>query len=524
MARWVPLIAILSLVGCKQSPSSGGNAPQTAEERAMGGVGAQLLAGKFTDLRVTPDDRFATAIRDPLPPRLQGAPPKMRVGELWSVDLSSGDSRKLGEGVTNMPGGYLFSPDSHWAVVLAGYNAATQEGSAQAIDLTKKDSKPAPLGAATGFFTISPDSSWVAFVDGGALKAGKLGATEFTTVGTDVSTAQFSPDSRWLVFRRRLSSAGALMVWRVDSKDAAAHLADNVGEYVVSPDSARVALAARSQKLRDTYDLSLATLGKPVVRPVATGVSQFAFSKDGHSLVRIEGVRPDDPLGSLVVGPSDGSPGKALADKVQNFEIAPSSDAVAALAKYDLRQRWGTLQIARFDGKAAQTIGEKVTDFDWDESGHFVAFSARVLKPIFSVNLFLYGTMMTEARTVGEGVFGFGFTPKGRLLYRTHCVREGRGCELDVLDALPTWKSQALLDGVYSFKPSEDGNRALLSFARTDADAYDTGVVNLLHGEHRTLDTFTVLPAHFAAKDGSRAVYLIDSAQRQGLFLAKDLP
>ena len=105
-------------------------------------------------------------------------------------------------------------------------------------------------------------------------------------------------------------------------------------------------------------------------------------------------------LGSLVVGPSDGSAARTVAEKVQSFEVSPASNAIAALAQYDQRQRWGTLQVAKLEGGAAQSVGEKVTDFDWDPSGKWLVFSARVLKPVFSVNLFLYGLGEPAARTV----------------------------------------------------------------------------------------------------------------------------
>jgi hypothetical protein len=309
----------------------------------------------------------------------------------------------------------------------------------------------------------------------------------------------------------------------VDSKAPPVTLAQNVSEFVLSPDSEHIAYATRSQKTRDTFDLSVAALGKGTSRLASIGSSQFAFSQDGKWLVRIEGVRPEK-LGNLVIGPSDGSAARTAAEKVQSFEVSPASSAVAALAQYDQRQRWGTLQVAKLEGGAAQSVGEKVTDFDWDPSGKWLVFSARVLKPVFSVNLFLYGLGDTAARTVGEGVFGYALTNSGGLLFRTHCLREGRSCELVSLALEAGSTPKTLLEGVYSFKPAEDGRRVLLSFGRTDADAYDTGAYDLGNAKHRTLDTFTVLPAHFAAKDGSRAVYVIDGPNRQGLFLARDVP
>ena len=520
--RWVILsLAALALVGCKKSVETGGSRSSTNPE-AIGGWGKQLMRGKMTGLRLTPDFKTATVLVDPEPPRLEGAPAQMRIGELWAVSLDTGAAKKLGEGVTNLPGGYLTSPDGRWAAVLQGYDAASETGRLTVSALSGKV-PPVQLGERVGFIAISPDSKWIAFVDGTALKLAPLGG-EARLVADGVSTTQFSPDSKWLIYRQTLSQGGGLFAMKLGAKAAATRLGERVGDYGISPDSKRVAFTVRSTKTRDTYDLFLAELGGGAGKLLTVGTSLFAFSKDGKWLARTEGVRPDQ-LGDLVVGGADGGTPHTIGEHAASFTFSPDSKSIAALVQYNPRGPWGSLAVAPVEGGAAQIVGEKVNAFDWGPKSQTVAFIARVIKPIVSEDLFVFRVGDKEAKRIAEYAFGYEFSPDGdSLLFRQHCISKGRACELDQLPLPAADKPKPLLDGVYSFKPSRDGSRVLLSFGRMDSDAYDTGMVNVKSGAHRTLDGYTVLPAWFAAEDGSRAVYVIDGPHQQGLYLATGLP
>src|SRR5204863_9640980 len=94
----------------------------------VGGIGVRIAEGLTTDLRVSPDNKIAAYLKESQKPRLEGVPPTMRVGELWVVPTAGGEPKKLGNGVSNFPGGYLFTPDSKWVLELVGYNAAAQAG------------------------------------------------------------------------------------------------------------------------------------------------------------------------------------------------------------------------------------------------------------------------------------------------------------------------------------------------------------------------------------------------------------
>lgn len=513
-----PLCLAAALVGCKQ-PSAPAVRSVAADAPLVGGVGKQLAAGRMTDLRVSPDLQVATYLKDAQNPPVEGISPKLMVGELDAASLATGQVRKLGEGVTNAPGGYLFSPDSRWVVFLEGFNIASQAGEARAVDLTQPEAKPIPLGAAVTYFTFSPDSKSIALVDNGVLKLGPVGGG-LQPLGGEISTATFTSDGKYLVFRRKLTAGAALLIARVGQAGKPTQVASGVVGYEVSPDAERIAFTTRDPGHPDIVDLSVLRLGNPRPQPVARESGQFAFSPDGKWLGRTEGSRPHAP-GALVVGPASGGPGKKVGEGVQSFQFSPDSKAIAALVRWNDRARVGKLAVATLPDGAVQTLDERAMELAWDPKGRFVAYSAQVLKPIYSIDLFLYRVGAKASRKVGAGVFGWSFGPDDDyLLFRTECLREGRACDLDVLDLAKEAPPEKVLDAVYTFKPSPDAKRLLFTYARMDSETYDAAIFDLATRKRKTLDERTLLPAHFASLDGSRVVYLIGAGDRQGLYLA----
>lgn len=510
------LCAATALAGCKES----GARKAKAEKPLVGGVGQQLLAGRLSDLRVSPDYRFATVLKDAQKPALNGISPRLRVGELDAVSLTDGTVRKLGEGVTNSPGGYLFSPDARWVVLLEGYNAASQAGQAKVVDLNHPEAAPAEIGQAVTFFTFSPDSKWLAWVDGGVLELGRVGEAGRALSG-EVSTAAFTADGKALVYRRKLSAGAALFVARVGDKGEPTKVADGVVDYQLSPDSARLGFTQRDAEHPDTVDLFVSAVSKPAPKKVAEGTDAFAFSPDGKWLARTEGFRPSE-RGALMVGPASGGPGKKVGEKVQAFQFAPGSGAVAALTQWNDRSRTGKLTVATLPEVSVTTLPQRARDLAWDPTGHFLAFSAQVLKPMISVDLFVYTLGQKDARKVGAWVYGWAFAPKGdQLLFRTECQREGRACDLDALDLTKDAPARKLLSAVYTFQASPDASRLLFTYARMDSDTYDVATYAMGSKERLTLDERALLPMLFAAEDGSRAVYVLQGGERPGLYLAK---
>ncbi|MBN1209454.1 MAG: gliding motility protein [Myxococcaceae bacterium] len=515
------LVALsLSVVGCKRE-NSGGGGGGGGKRAAVGGQGALLAAGMAADLRVSPDGQFVTYLLEAKKPRLDGIPSQMLLGELYVAPVPGGSPRKVGAGVTNVPGGQLFSKDSRYLLFLTGYNPANQAGALHVLSLTEPTADPLKLGEGVSYMLPSPDGELLAFVDNGVLKLGPLPAGPFQDVGGEVSTAQFTPDGKTLFFKRRLAAAGGLAAVSAQKPEAPRKLGDYVGDYEVSPDGLHVAWQVRSEAERGMYDLHLAALADLKPRKVATGVRVFGFSKDGKWLARTENGKPE-LLGDLHVGPADGSPGRKVGERVEEFSFSPDSQALGFLEKYDPSARAGLMAVVQLPDGETRRVGDRVPNFTWGSDGRYVAFLSRFLKPIYSVDLMLYPVGAEKAEKVHAGVFGYGFTPgNAEVIFRTNCIREGRACDFK---ALPLPKSQpepvTWIQGIFSYKLSGDGQRFLVTYARMDSDTYDVAVYDMKSKARKTLDQRVQIPAYFAGSGDSHVVYLVTQSQKPGVYLA----
>jgi len=535
----VGLVASLAMAGtgCKQRENGGSEAPGVRRTKAAAaekppppgapgaGQGTLLASGRVTDLRVTPDGRFATYIRNGEKPRLDGIPPQMVLGELFVVPVAGGEPRKLGEGVTNVPGGQLTAPGSKFVLFLTGYNPASQSGALNVASLEDAKAEPVVLGTAVSYMLPSPDGARLAFVDGGKLKVGALPAGPFTDVAAEVSTAQFTPDGKTLLFKRRLSAAGGLAAVSVETPGAAPlKLADQVGDYDISPDGQRVAFQVRSESVRGLYDLYLAELPELKAKRVAVASGVFAFSPDGKWLARTENGKPNVP-GDLYLGPASGGAGRKLGVQVEKVAFSPDAQAVGFLEKYDSTASAGLMSVASLPDGTAKQVGSRVPNFVWGSDGRYVAFLSRFLKPAYSVDLMLYAVGEEKAIKVQQGVFGYGFTPGSRqVVYRSSCIRNGRSCDFMALDLPREADPRTWLQGIFSYKISEDGGRVLATYARMDSDTYDVAVYDVKTQARKTLDQGVQVPVSFGGENDSLAVYAITQGPKAGIYSVPATP
>lgn len=527
----VGALMALALVGCKSGSKEGkgGGGSARTGAAAVGGAGAMLAEGPAEDLRVTEDGQFATYLRKTHKPIVEGIPPQMRLGELYVVPVTGGVPRKLGDGVTNYPGGMLFSPDSKYVLFLTGYNVANQSGALHVLSLREPTAEPQKLGESVTYFLPSPDSSKLAFVDGGVLKLGPLPAGPFRQVAGEVSTAGFSPDGATLFFKRKLQAGGGLLAVPVEAPQGKApeplKLADQVGDFVLSPDSKRVAYQVRNPSVPGTYDLYLAELPALKGRKVASGTTAFAFSPDSKWLARNDGGKPE-VMGDLYVGPASGEPGRKVGERVKDIAFAPDSQALGFLAKYDQPAGAGLMGVVALPDGEPKLVGSRVPNFVWGKDGKYVAFLSRFLKPIYSVDLMLYQVGAQKAQKAQPGVFGYGFTPSNSaLVFRAGCIREGRACDFRALPLPPAEQvqPQTWLQGIFSYKLSEDGNRILATSARMDSDTFDVAVYDVKTQARKTLDQGAQLPAYFAGPNDSLAVYILKGSN-PGVYVAPAQP
>jgi WD40 repeat protein len=521
--RWAaPLAAaiLLSVFGCKKS---------TVASAPTAGVGKPLALGAAADLRLTPDGKVATYLADGQKPRLEGVPPQMVIGTLQAAPIAGGPVRRLGTGVTNVPGGYLFSPDSRWVLFLSGYNAASQSGELHVQDLKDPASRSIPLGARVTYVLVSPDSRWLAFVDGAVLKAGLLPLGPFKELSGEVSTAEFTPDSRTLIAKRRGSAGGSLLAIAL-AEGNQRKLSDRVGDYSISPDSKKVAFARQSERSRGMYDLFLYDLSDQSGRTskLASDTGMVAFSPDGKWLARTQNWNVEQAHGDLYIGPPDGSAARKIAEKVgERLAFAADSKAVAYLELWHQPTRTGLMGVTELPDGKPRRVGGRVPNFAWGSDGTVLAFLSRFIKPAYSVDLMLYRVGEEKAVRVHPGVYvGYGFGPNNQyLLFRSNCIRNNRACDLFFYDLTkPKSEPKKIVEGVYSFKTAEGGARVLVTYARVDAETFDLAVYNLETGERRTLDRNIVLPALFAAEDGSKVAYVVVGRERAGVYLAEGVP
>lgn len=521
----------LLLAGCQKSPP----APAVP---LVGGLGRRLVAGAAADLRVSRDGAWATFLRSPVRPSLEGVnpdsvSPKSAVGELLAVSLASGEARSMAKRVPNRPGATLFSPDGRWLLFLQDYDLASGTGTLMTQRLDAPG-EPEERGRAVSFFTLSPDSRSVAFVDGGVLKLAALEAgSPARAVAPDVSTAKFALGGSRLLALRRAAAGGALLQVRTAEAGAPSKLAERVADYELSSDGRHVAFTQASSVAKDVWDLYVATLdGGPPVK-AAGGVGLYGFSPDGRWLGRIEGQRNAlgrVVVGALLVGPASGAEAKPVGSKVGRFGFAPDGTALWALDLYNEQHDRGTLLVVDLPERKVRTLTERAHTGEWGKDGRFLAFNVEILQPLPSMDLYLYVRGEEQAFRVKEGVYGFGIAPGEVLLFRSECTRQAqrdqpRACWLNALElATPHAAPKQILEGIYSFKSSETGERLLVSYARMDSDTYDTAVYNRRTGERRTLDTFTLLPALFLDASGKRVAYLVSEKDRSGLYLSDQGP
>ncbi|MGO8968266.1 MAG: hypothetical protein ACLQDQ_01700 [Myxococcaceae bacterium] len=531
MRGQLPLCALaLLLAGCPKQPSA-------PAQPLVGGLGRRLVAGAAGDLHLSRDGAWASFLKNPVRPSLEGVNPdsinpKSAVGELLAVSLGTGQARSLAPRVPNKPGAALFSPDGHWVLFLTDFDLATGTGTLRTERLDAAG-EPERRGQAVSFFTVSPDGRFFAFVDGGILKLAPLEVgSAARSVAGDVSTAKFALGGSRLLALRRAAAGGALLEVPTEG-GRAKKLAERVADYELAADGRHLAFTEASPLAADVWDLWVSVLDVAAPLRAASGVGLYGFSPDSRWLARIEGKRNAlgrVVVGALLVGPAGGTDAHPVGTKVGRFGFAPDGTALWALDVYNEQHDRGTLLAVELPERKVRTLNERAHTGEWGKDGRFLAFNVEVIQPLPSMDLYLYVQGEEKAFRVKEGVYGFSIAPGPVLLFRSECLRQSqrdqpRACWLSELDlSRPHQAPRQILEGIYSFKTSETGERLLVSYARLESDSYDTAVYNRRTGERKTLDTHTLLPALFADPAGKRVVYLVSERDRSGLYVCDQGP
>lgn len=218
MRCWFGIVIVIVIVvgACKQEPrpSGGGSvrARVEAEKRAarLPVRGVRRLAGTVQDLRASADGQVLTVLVNAKKPTVEGVPQPMRVGDLWAIPTAGGAPSKVAQGVTNLPGGWLLSPDSRWIIASANWEPTQQYGALRVADTKNLAADPVLVSPRVSYAVTTEDGAQLAWVEGGVLSVGPLPSGPWRQVAGEVSTAEFSPDGRYLYFRRRYAAAGGL--------------------------------------------------------------------------------------------------------------------------------------------------------------------------------------------------------------------------------------------------------------------------------------------------------------------------
>jgi Tol biopolymer transport system component len=488
------------------------------------GTGRSLAATAARRATVSPDSRAVAFVSEVAPPPEREAPDGVFQGVLVTMPLAGGAPRQLGGGVTTLEDGYRFSPDGKWIAYLQGFRFRDQSGNLNLAAMPLGD--PRPIAESARYYKFSPDGRFLGFVAQGEMRLLDLSGTSSRKVTSDASTFEFSEDSKWLLVRRPSAAGGSLLLAEVEPPSVPKKLADNVGEYEFSPDATLMAFTSRVGGPADPYSLFVGSVqGTP--RKVADNVSTFLFSPDNKYLAFIGGMGMKKALGNLVVAPAAGGPPIQIGENVVEYRWAPSSQAIGLRESHEDKsgRTWESFRVATMPSGTTRHTENGVPNFVWSSDGAFVAFLKRVTKPSYSVDLYLLDVAGEAGpRVVEAGVFGYQFAPGDhQIWYRTHCVRNGRECDLmsaSVSDAavLPV----RLVQSIWNFKPSADGERLLVTYPRLDTEeAADLGWMDLKAKQpSRGIDIYTLPGAVFVGETASQVVYLVSERKREGVYIA----
>ena len=534
-------------LACKPAPRDGSKPSSSVRMRVeaeksaprMQGLGVKKVSGDVRELRASPDGQVLTVLVDAATPTVQGAPPTLKVGELYAAPVGEGEAHKIARDVVNMPGGWLFSADSKWLVVTAAWDTSAQAGELLVQDARALGTAPKRIAAAVTYFVMSEDSTRLAFVEGGVLHAGPLPDGPFPQVAGDVATAEFGGAD--LYFRRKFGSGGTLarVVFLPDGKpEAPKTIIDYAGDYAVTNDGKYVIVTARGRPNDLEFQLHAYDIATRKTVKLADDAARFRVTRDGRFVswrsLSSNNIQAD--IGELWLAELGKGEPRKLGGHVKDFDFSPDSKRLVyrenfkelVLGGRDAKpgeqrmEKVGDLYMAELPDGAPKLLQRMCPNFLFSGDGKALAYTARVELPDVTRRLFLWREG-GEVRAVKDWLYEYQFRPPGsELVFRADCLREGRACDLLTLpidakkETLPT-KHAA---GTFSVRFSGDGAKALIASAHLTDQSFDISLRDFASGEQKAIDQFVDWPALLVGDHGTHVAYLVNEKKRAGLYVA----
>ncbi len=538
----VIVAGLLALAGCKEKKNANGEPTSVIKRveaervaKRLPSLGQRVLEGDAQDLRAAPDGTFVTVLVDAIKPTIAGVPPPMKQGALWQVSTNGGKSRKLGNGVINMPGGSLITADSRWVLFSAAYDPQQATGELYVQDAKDPDAERVRLSVRASYFVPSDDGAQVAFVERGVLRAGRLPDGPFPELAGDVSNAEFSSDGRYLYFRRKFAAAGGL--YQLDlsaAKPEPRRLIDQVTDYTVLRTGRHVVTSARAAPSSPTLQLHVFDVATLKSVKLSDDATRYRISRDGKFIAWRDSASGTADRGVLTLAALDGSGARELGRTVNNFDFSDDGrrfvyrDNYQELARMgrdpgDL-ERVGDLYVLELPDGAPKLLARQSPNFTFAPGGSALAFTARIERPEFTRRLLLYPVGATEPIALRDWLYEYQFAPTGEtLFFRSDCTREHRSCELNSISATmaPEDKPKKEAEATYGFRLSADGKRALVASAHLTDLTYDIALQPFDGGERKLIDQYVEWPALLLSTGG--VAYLVKEKQRAGVYVANGL-
>ncbi len=541
-------VAAIALASCKKSDSEV-KAPPTVRQRieqeqsAAGRsppLGVLRLSGNVHELRASPDGAMLTVLVDAKTPSGAGIPPTLKVGTLWAVPTTGGTPKKIAAGVSNGPGGWLYSNHSQWLVVSSSWSPGDQLGELLLVDIGDLSKEPRSLGKGVSYFVPSDDGSKLAWIEGGVLHVGSLPGGPFRDVAAEASTAEFSPDGRFLYFKRRVSAAGGL--YQIDlnaAKPSPRRLADHVADFQVLKSGHAVVLTARDNPADRTFQLMAYDVTADKIRKLSDDASRFRISHDESTVAwrgsLVQGDQTD--VGQLWIASLKSGQPRQLGKTVKDFEFSPDGLRLVyrdnfvelPLGGRDARpgeariEKVGDLYSVDLKGGAPQLIAKRSPNFLFSPNGA-LALTARIETPDVTRRLLILRPNSLKAEAIQDWLYEYQFRPTANSLYfRANCTREGRSCALMKVN-IETEKeltAAKVAEGVFGVRFSADGSKMVTASAHFTDSSFDLFAQNADSGAATPIDQFVEWPALLVGPTGEHVAYLVHEASRPGVYVAK---